>query len=244
MKALILAAGYATRLYPLTKDKPKALLTIGHKTILDFVVDEVLKINEIDEIYIVTNSKFHSSFSNWVAEKNSPVNITVIDDGTSSDETKLGAIGDIIYSIQKEKIDDDLLIMASDNIFTFSLTDFYNYFKKVNSDCILVGKVENKEDLKRMANVITNHDGSVKDMVEKPLVPISDIAAYASYFYKKSTLALFNTYIDEGNNPDAPGFFPSWLCKRKKVFAYEFDGKCYDIGTPSSYEEVNKKFSN
>ena len=237
MKALILAAGYATRLYPLTLDKPKALLTVGKQTILDFVVDQINSIDSIDTIYLVTNSRFYSQFIEWKNAKKISKEIVIVDDNTTSDETKLGAIGDIEFVI-----DDDLLIMASDNIFTFHLKDFYNYFKDKNTDTILVKKINSIDDLKRMANVVIDDNGLVQEMVEKPSVPISNLAAFASYIYKKETLKLFKEYLDSGNNPDAPGFFPSWLCRKKSIYAYEFNGECYDIGTHKSYEEVNKIF--
>ncbi len=242
MKALILAAGYATRLYPLTLDKPKALLTVGKQTILDFVVDQINSIDSIDTIYLVTNSRFYSQFIEWKNAKKISKEIVIVDDNTTSDETKLGAIGDIEFVINSQKIDDDLLIMASDNIFTFHLKDFYNYFKDKNTDTILVKKINSIDDLKRMANVVTDDNGLVQEMVEKPSVPISNLAAFASYIYKKETLKLFKEYLDSGNNPDAPGFFPSWLCRKKSIYAYEFNGECYDIGTHKSYEEVNKIF--
>lgn len=243
MKALILAAGYATRLYPLTKDKPKALLTVGKQKILDFVIDEILTIPEIDKIYIVTNSRFYEQFLEWSKTRTTTVEIEIVDDNTDSDENKLGAIGDIKFVLDKCLINDDLLIMASDNIFTFKLKDYYDYFKKVDDDTILVKKIDDPEELKRMANVVRNADGLVTDMVEKPPVPISDIAAFASYLYKKDTLKYIQKYLSEGNNPDAPGFFPSWLCKQKTLYSYMFEGECYDIGTPKSYEEVNVIFN-
>ncbi|MBQ2897841.1 MAG: nucleotidyltransferase family protein [Clostridia bacterium] len=242
MKAIILAAGYATRLYPLTLNKPKALLTIGKQTILDFVVNEIKTITEIDEIFIITNDKFYQQFCEWNNSSYSDVKITVLNDNTTDDTNKLGAIGDIQFVIDKMSISDDILIMASDNIFTFKLIDFYNEFKKKHKDMILISEIENKEDLKRMANVVTDENGRVLEMVEKPPVPISDTAAYASYFYKKDTIPLLKEYLTQGNNPDAPGFFPSWLCSKKDVYAYKFQGECYDIGTPQAYKEIGELF--
>ena len=243
MKAIVLAAGYATRLYPLTLNTPKALLTVGKETILDFVINEITTIPEIDEIYIVTNDKFYNHFCEWnkLAEKS--VKITVLNDNTTDDATKLGAIGDIQFVIDEMNIADDILVMASDNIFTFKLVDFYNAFKNKSSDMILVSEIENREDLKRMANVVLDDNCKVLDMVEKPAEPISNIAAFASYLYTKDTVPMFKTYLDSGNNPDAPGFFPSWLYKQKDVYAYCFSGECYDIGTPQAYEEVGKIFN-
>ena len=242
MKAIVLAAGYATRLYPLTLNKPKALLTIGKETILDFVVNEITTISEIDEIYIVTNDKFYEQFCQWNKMSKKSVKITVLNDNTIDDATKLGAIGDIQFVINKMNVADDILVMASDNIFTFKLSDFYNAFKCKYKDMILVSKIENEDDLKRMANVVMDEEGKVLDMVEKPAEPISNYAAFASYFYTKDTVPLFKKYLEEGNNPDAPGFFPSWLYKEKDVYAYEFFGECYDIGTPQAYKEVGEIF--
>lgn len=242
MKAIVLAAGYATRLYPLTLNKPKALLTIGKETILDFVINEITTIPEIDEIFIITNDKFYDQFCEWNKITKKTVKITVLNDNTKDDATKLGAIGDIQFVIEKMSVSDDILVMASDNIFTFKLVDFYNVFKKKSKDMILVSEIENREDLKRMANVVLDAEGKVLDMVEKPAEPISNIAAFASYLYTKDTVPMFKKYLDDGNNPDAPGFFPSWLYKQKDLYAYVFSGECYDIGTPQAYEEVGEIF--
>ncbi len=242
MKAIVLAAGYATRLYPLTLNKPKALLTIGKETILDFVVNEIITIPAIDEIYIVTNDKFYDQFCQWNKMAEKTVKITVLNDNTTDDATKLGAIGDIQFVIDKMNVSDDILVMASDNIFTFRLMDFYKSFESKGNDMILVSEIENHEDLKRMANVVLDSEGKVLDMVEKPAEPISNIAAFASYLYTKETVPMIKEYLQQGNNPDAPGFFPSWLYKQKDLYAYKFEGECYDIGTPQAYEEVGKIF--
>ena len=146
------------------------------------------------------------------------------------------------FAVNKLGIDDEILVMAGDNIFTFDLIDFYNEYKSKDCDMILVKKLDDIEDLKRMANVEMDNDGKVYGMVEKPANPKTDIAAFAMYIYKKDTIPMIRQYLDEGNNPDAPGFFPSWLYKKKDVYAYRFDGECYDIGTPKSYSEVNEIF--
>ena len=242
MKALILAAGYATRLYPLTLDKPKALLPIAGKPILDYIVDEIETIEEIDEVIIISNHKFYPHFSKWIENKKSSLNIIVLNDNTTDDKNKLGAIGDINFAIESLGLNDDLLIMAGDNIFTFPLIDYYNAFKEKLCDMILVKELSSLSDLRRMANVETDENGIVTGMVEKPQNPKTNLAAYASYIYKKDTVPLIKKYLQEGNNPDAPGFFPSWLYKIKSIYAYKFNGECYDIGTPESYKEVNKIF--
>lgn len=244
MKALILAAGYATRLYPLTLDKPKALLPIAGKPILDYIVDQIETISEIDELIVVSNHKFYPHFTKWSEGRKSRLNLVVLNDNTTDDTNKLGAIGDINYAIEKLGIDDDLLVMAGDNIFTFALKDYYNAFKQRDCDMILVKEIDSINDLRRMANVETDGLGLVVGMVEKPQNPKTNLAAFASYIYKKDTVPMIKQYLDEGNNPDAPGFFPSWLYKQKSVYAYKFEGECYDIGTPESYKEVNEIFEN
>jgi len=243
MKAIILAAGYATRLYPLTLNTPKALLPIAGKAILDYIVDEIETIESIDELVIVSNHKFFKNFNEWNENRKSRLKITVLNDKTTDDTNKLGAVGDIDFAIDQMNIDDDILVMAGDNIFTFKLLDYYRFYQKINTDMISAKEINNINDLRRMANIIIDGNGKVLEMVEKPPQPKSNIAAYASYIYKKETLPLIKQYLAEGNNPDAPGFFPSWLHKIKDVYAYIFSGDCYDIGTPESYKEVNEIFS-
>ncbi|MBO7288999.1 MAG: nucleotidyltransferase family protein, partial [Clostridia bacterium] len=193
-------------------------------------------------LIIVSNHKFYPNFEKWSKEKETRLNIIVLNDNTTDDTNKLGAIGDIEYAIEKLNIDDDILVMAGDNIFTFKLKDYYNAYKEKNSDFVLVKEMDRIEDLRRMANVEITDDGKVVGMVEKPQNPKTNLAAFASYIYKKDTVPMIKKYLSEGNNPDAPGFFPSWLYKHKDVYAYTFTGECYDIGTPESYKEVNEIF--
>ena len=242
MKAIILAAGYATRLYPLTKDKPKALLDIAGKPIINYILDEIETVSEVDKVYVISNAKFYDAFCKWQKTLDRRIETEIVNDGTTDDSNKLGAVGDISFTVDKCKIDDDLLVIAGDNIFTFKLKDYYSFFEEKNADTILVKRLDRIEDLRRMANVEIDETGRVTEMVEKPQNPKTDLAAFASYIYKKDTLPLLKKYLDEGGNPDAPGFFPSWLHKIKPVYAYEFSGECYDIGTHESYKEVNEIF--
>lgn len=244
MKAIILAAGYATRLYPLTIDKPKALLPVNNKPILNYIVEQIETIPVIDEVIVVSNHKFFTHFENWAKSLDTRLKMIVLNDNTTDDTNKLGAIGDIQFAIENCNIDDDLLVMAGDNIFTFALKDYYDAFCQNGCDQILVKELDSIDDLRRMANVTTNDDGMVTDMVEKPQNPKTNLAAFASYIYRKDTVPMIKKYLDEGNNPDAPGFFPSWLYNYKSVYAYKFTGECYDIGTPESYKEVNEIFGN
>lgn len=245
MKAIILVAGYASRLYPLTLNKPKALLTLNATTLLDFLMKKLSYIDAIDEVVLVSNDKFYNQFENWKQGYKGKFTITVLNDGTSTNETRLGAIGDLQFAIDSLKIDDDIMVLVSDNYFTFSLKDFYNYYKEKNTDCILVTEFTDLEYLgKHFGVVYVDNNERVLNMVEKPGgIPASNIGAYATYIYKKETVKLIKQYLNEGNNKDAPGNFPSWLCSRKPIHAYSFKGKCYDIGTIDVYNSLNAEIT-
>lgn len=242
MKCLFLVAGYATRLYPLTENQPKALLSIGGQPILNYLLNQVNKIDEIDEIVVVSNDKFYSHFCQWAQSINNPKPINVINDNTTDDTNKLGAIGDIQYAIENANIDDDLMVLAGDNLFTFQLSDFFNFFKEKGKDCIAVHTVDDKSELQRMGVAIVDEDGKVLDLEEKPQEPKSNTAVDPFYIYQKDTLPMIKQYLDEGNKPDAPGNLPAWLHKRKEVLAYWIDGYCIDIGTVDNYNYVNENF--
>ena len=244
MIAIILAAGYATRLYPLTINKPKALLPINNKPIIDYIVDEIETIDAVKEIIVVSNHKFADCFDEWAKDIKCSKKVTVLDDGTSTEETRRGAIGDILFAIEEKNIDEELLVIAGDNFFTYKLKDYYDYFIEKDSDCVCVKKFDDRNLLKQFGVALLDENGKVKDIEEKPAEPKSDTAVYATYMYKKDTVPMFRQYIDEGNKPDAPGYFPEWLYKIKEVYAYTFEGECYDIGTPESYKSVCEEFEN
>lgn len=238
MKAVILAAGYATRLYPLTKDKPKALLPIQGRPMIDYIIDEINTVPAVDKIFVVTNHKFSAHFANWALEHKGKTPIFVLDDGTTTEENRRGAIGDIAFAVEQGHIDDDLMVIAGDNYFTYRLADYYQFYQKVDGDCVCVKRIPDKEEIKRYGVALIDEKGQVLEIEEKPEHPKSDLAVYATYLYQKETVPMIASYLNEGNNKDAPGHFPEWLCKKKPVFAYEFQGECYDVGTPESYEEV------
>lgn len=242
MIALILAAGYATRLYPLTLNMPKALLPIDNKPIIDYIVEQIETIDEVKEIVVISNHRFAPNFFEWAENGLFKKNLSVIDDGTTSEETRRGAIGDILFAIEEKKIDDEILVVAGDNFFTYSLKDYYDFYREKDRDCVCVKKFDNRELLKQFGVAVLDENGRVLEIEEKPAKPKSDTAVYATYMYKKDTVPLFRTYIEEGNKPDAPGYFLEWLYKRKDVYAYAFDGECYDIGTPESYRSVCEEF--
>lgn len=240
MQCILLAAGYATRLYPLTENMPKALLKIGDKTILDMVIEKIEEVNDVENIYIVTNAKFAVQFEEWAKTYTGSKGIKVINDHTTSNDNRLGAIGDLKYVIDNENIDDEILVMASDNIFDFSLNDLMAVYRKNNADMICAHEIENKEQLHTMGVVEIDENGMVNGFEEKPETPKSDLGVPPFYIYKKSTLPLIEHYLKEGNNPDAPGHFIPWLITKTDVYAYVFDATRIDIGTPESYYEACK----
>lgn len=246
MIALILAAGYATRLYPLTINTPKPLLPVGPKAMIDYIVDEIETIPDVSKIIVVTNHRFADKFDVWAKDRTAAdaatgatlPTIEVIDDGTTDDTNKLGAIGDIQFVIDKFSIDDDLMIIAGDNLFTYKLKDMYDFFMERRKDTLVAIRVDDVEQLKKLAVATLDEDNKVIHLAEKPSLPRSTVAIYATYFYLKETLPMIRQYLDEGNTPDAPGHFPSWLYTRKDVVAFRAPGTCIDIGTPENYKDV------
>jgi glucose-1-phosphate thymidylyltransferase len=243
MKCLILAAGYATRLYPLTKETPKPLLEVAGKTILERLLDKISVIDKIDHVYIVTNARFANAFNEWVGDYQYSKPLTVINDGTTSNENRLGAIGDIQYVLDQTKIDDDLMILAGDNLFEFDLSDFDEFFQEKNADVITAYEITDLELQKRVGIVELDSAARVLSFEEKPQEPRSPWAVPALYIYKQETLPLIKKYLDEGNNPDAPGHFIPWLINHQPVFAFQFEGQWHDIGTLESYQEAQVVFA-
>ncbi|HPG40982.1 MAG TPA: nucleotidyltransferase family protein [bacterium] len=243
MEAIILAAGYATRLYPLTKNLPKPLLEIGNKTIMEYLLDQFQALNRIDNVYIVTNNKFYLVFCNWVdrirqSNRYPGFNFQIINDGTTDNDSRLGAIGDILYVIQTLKLEQDLLVAAGDNIYQTGFTGMMNLFDEKKTDIFLAHPVQSLEKLQRSGVMELDRDNRIIGFEEKPAQPKSNYVGPALYMYTSSTLHLFAQYIQEGNNPDAPGNFTAWLYKKKPVYAWVMQQTYYDIGTLEAYKKV------
>ena len=240
MKALILAAGYGTRIQEVVKDTPKALIQVGEKTILDYLFDQLKDIKEIDGFYLVTNSKFVRQFNIYKQERD--LDAEILDDGTSSNEERLGAIGDLQLLVEKYNIDDDILVCAADTIVQPKLIPFVESFEKNSASWICVRQEPSEED-RQHRGIISVDDGMrVTSFEEKPEHPKSDLAAVPFYIYPKKVVARIKEYLDGGGKTDAPGDFVAWLYTREKVYAYNIEGKVMDIGNPESLERARKVF--
>ena len=240
MKCLSLAAGYATRLYPLTENFPKPLLEVKGKTILDWLIDDIDTLGAVDEYVVISNHKYAYHFEAWA--KNKDQKITVVDDGTSSNETRLGAVKDIQYAIDTLCIDDDMLVIAGDNVLDFSLTKFISYCKNKNASCIMrYYEPDDKKLLKCGVVTIDNNDKILK-MTEKSATPATNWCTPPFYYYTKEDAKLVQKGIDSGCGTDAPGSYIAWLCTQSCVYAMEMPGKRYDIGSLESYEKVKAEY--
>ncbi len=240
MKCLILAAGYATRLYPLTENFPKPLLTVQDKPILDWLIEDIDSAGLVDEYVVISNHKFAHHFDAWAAK--SPYPITVVDDGTDSNDTRLGAVRDIQFAIDKLHIDDEMLVIAGDNLLDFSLTQFIRYAKEKQTSCIMRYYEASEAKLQKCGVVSVDDADRITGMEEKPAVPKSHWCCPPFYFYTKADAKLVQVGIDTGCGVDAPGSYIAWLCTKTPVHAMEMPGKRYDIGNLQSYEQVQKEY--
>lgn len=230
MKALILAAGYATRLRPLTDTIPKQLLPVGGRPIVDWILDRIEE-TSADEIHLVTNARFAADFERWAADKD----VHVHNDGTTSNDDRLGAIGDIRFV----GLDDDLLVIAGDNLFDDSLADYERYWRERGGSALAVLDVGDRELAKKYGVVDVDEDDRITGFVEKPEEPPTTLCATATYLYRREHARLIGTYLDEGNPPDQPGNFVAWLHTRAPVYAYRFQGGWYDIGDAKQLLEAD-----
>jgi len=242
MKCLILAAGYATRLYPLTENFPKPLLKVGEKSILDWLLDDIDKAGLVDAHIVVSNHKFASHFEQWASSRKGGAPISVVDDGTSSNETRLGAVRDIKYALDKLGVNDDVLVIAGDNVLDFSLVRFIEYASGKDSSCIMRYFEPDSAKLRKCGVVEVGEDDRVLSMEEKPCEPKSNWCCPPFYFYKAHDIARLSEGMENGCGVDAPGSFPAWLCRQAPVFAMEMPGKRYDIGNLESYRKVCESY--
>ena len=240
MKCMILAAGYATRLYPLTENFPKPLLKVGEKTILDWLVDDIDTSKLVDEYIVISNHKFACHFEEWAKTKQQK--ITVIDDGTVSNETRLGAVKDIQFAIEKLDLDDDMLVIAGDNVLDFSLTKFIEYAKLKQTSCVMRYYESDYNKLLKTGVVTIDSEDKILNMTEKSPTPATHWCCPPFYYYTKEDLKLVKKGIESGCGTDAPGSYIAWLCTKTSVHSMEMPGKRYDIGNLESYENVKSQY--
>lgn len=241
MKSIILAAGYSTRLYPLTENTPKPLLNVAGKPMIEHIITKLEQIDDIDTIYIITNGKFDQHFKNWLKNFDTQKKIEILNDGTKSNEERLGALGDIHYAINTKNISDDIMIVAGDNLFELSLTDVANFFKKKKSNVIVLHDVKDI-DLAKKYGVVETDNNIIINFEEKPSNPKSTLISTGIYLFPKKTIELIKKYIAQGNDADKTGTFIEWLHKRDKVYSFVTDKKWYDIGSTEQLEQANRYY--
>lgn len=246
MKLLILAAGYATRLYPLTRDNPKPLLPIAGRPMIEHVLDRLLPAGPPGQVFVVTNAKFAGHFERWAARYcvgKPALDLTVVNDGTSNETNRLGAIGDLHFVLTHEAVDDDLMVVAGDNLFSEPLDDFGRYCRETRRPVLALYDVGDLELIKKYNAIDLDAEGRVTHFEEKPASPHSTLTGIALYFYPREVLPLIHQYMAEGNNPDQPGRLIEWLYPRVPVLTWRVPGHWYDIGSFAQLEEADRIFS-
>lgn len=241
MKALILAAGYAVRLYPLTEQQAKPLLKVGGKAIIDHTLEKLNEVPAIKEILVVTNSKFYEDFVQWNAGYQSHHNITIINDGTKSNEDRLGAIGDLYLVLQQQHINEDLLVIAGDNLFQFSLKDFVNFFYQEESTVVAFHDLKEVEKIKGKYGVGIMNGHQLIEFEEKPINPSSTLVSTACYLFTAADLLLVQDLIHRGL-VDAPGHLIRWLLEKSRVRGFVFEESWFDVGSSESLREAEEVY--
>ncbi|HEX7861374.1 MAG TPA: nucleotidyltransferase family protein [Verrucomicrobiae bacterium] len=243
MKVLILAAGYATRLYPLTLTQPKPLLPVAGKPMIEYVLDNLAPIGGIDRVYVVTNAKFADHFQKWAdgyKATKAKLDFTIVNDKSTDDSNKLGAIGDLHLVITKENVDDDLIVVAGDNLFSQSLEAFGKFCREKKAPVLGTYDVKSLDAVKKYSSIDLAPDGRITSFVEKPANPTSTLIGIALYYYPKSVLPMIRQYIAEGNNPDQPGRLIQWLYPKTPVYTWTVPGLWFDIGSKETLDEANR----
>ncbi|MEW5758631.1 MAG: nucleotidyltransferase family protein [Candidatus Omnitrophota bacterium] len=240
MIAIILAAGYGTRLYPLTKDTAKPLLSVGGQPLINYLIKKVEKTKKLDKIIIITNDKFFKDFSSWKASYRACKKIDIINDGTTSPEDRLGAVGDILFVIDKARINEDILVLGGDNFFEEPLNKFIDFCQRKKMQPVIGAfDIKNKVMADRFGIAQVDSKDKIIDFEEKPKNPKSTLAATCLYFFPKQKLSLLNEFAESGHSRDASGNFIKWLYKEDQVFCFIFKKKWFDIGHIDSYKEIN-----
>jgi len=243
MKAIILAGGYAKRLWPLTKNKPKQLLLVGGRPIIEYIMEKLETQKEINKIIISTNEKFEENFKEWLLGYKSSKNIELIIEPTLSEKNKFGSVGALGYLIKKKSIDEELMIIGGDNLFEFALRDLINYYREKKGDVVALYDLKSIQKAQNYGVAKVDEEMRIIDFVEKPENPLSTLVSTACYMLSTEGVRSILTYLDKGENPDTIGFFIKWLIKRERVFGFAFSGKWFDIGSLESLKEADLIYS-
>ncbi|MBQ9142820.1 MAG: nucleotidyltransferase family protein [Lachnospiraceae bacterium] len=242
MKCVVLAAGYATRLYPLTENFPKPLLTVGEKPILNWLLDDIDALPEITGHVVISNHKFIEHFESWKERQNYQHPIELLDDGSVDNEHRLGAVKDIQFAIDSLGLQEDLLVIAGDNVLDFSFGEFLVFAKEKGTSCVMCHEENELAKQQKTAIIVRNENALITSYEEKPREPKGNLAVPPFYYYRAVDAARISEALEKGCNADAPGSFAAWLSKQTDVHAWKMTGKRYDIGDLKSYEYVQEVF--
>jgi glucose-1-phosphate thymidylyltransferase len=242
MKVIILAAGYGTRLYPLTLNTPKALLPVVGKPIIEYIIDKIECTQEISDVYVVSNNKFFNDFVEWQKKYKTGLNIEIINDGTNTEDDRLGGVGDIGFVVNEKQIKDNILVIGGDNLFEFDLSKFIKKVYDKKSSIIGVYDLKDKELAKQYGVVELDSNDKIIEFTEKSENPVSMLVSTCVYAFVKEDIKKLIEYLDTNQNTDATGNYVNWLIKKQDVYAYVFDRKWFDIGSKQSYKEADEYF--
>lgn len=243
MKAVILAGGFAKRLWPLTKEKPKHLLKVADRHIIDYCMEKVAEVPEIDEVIISTNALFAPQFRKWMDGLRIHKKMTLVEEPALSEGQKFGSIGALTFLIDKCKLNEDIMVIGADNIFEFSLKELVGTFKQKKASVLAMYDIQSLEEAKKFGNVTVDASGKIIDFIEKPADPKTTLISTALYLFKKEDIGLIKKYIADGQDADKMGNFVDWLRKEKDVYAFVFAGKWFDVGSFELLEEADRYFS-
>ncbi len=246
MKILILAGGYGTRLYPLIKDEPKALLRVNDQALIDYVMNKLSPLENLNQVMVVTNQKFVGHFEKWKeTHKDFPAEIVIVNDGTQTPDDRLGSIGDINFVLENVDVDDDLAVIGSDNLFDEGLEGFVKLSQSKSPQVTMgVYDLGGMEEASKYGVVALDDDQKIDSFEEKPESPKSSLIAMCLYYFPKESLGLIDQYLKETGTSDTAGDYIKWLCRNNSVYGFKFTGKWYDIGSIESYEKAQKDFGN
>ncbi|MDA7559857.1 nucleotidyltransferase family protein [bacterium] len=246
MKLIILAAGYATRLYPLTINQPKPLLKVSERPMIEHVIDHLKDVPELTGVIIISNEKFHGHFEKWASDyqiSGQNIPITVVNDKSTDENNRLGAIGDMVFAMNDQSVNEDVIVVAGDNLFSQSIKAFGEFCLEKKAPVLGVYDVGRLEDTKKYSEVHTDMNGHITSFEEKPEYPTTTVIGIALYYYPKDLIPTIKKYVEDGHNADQPGRLVQWLYPRIPVFTWSLPGLWYDIGSKETLEEANRIFS-